>query len=84
MHYKMLQIESLNHCFYNHSDVGIIQSLMVCSTSLGTNDTWENANKKVERTLPPSKAFLIFFFLAQRAIGRLGVRKRARTGAGSE
>ena len=34
--------------------------------------------------LPPPQAFLIFFSLAQRAFGRLGVNKKAREGAGSE
>ena len=34
--------------------------------------------------VPPSQAFLIFSLIAERAIGRLGVNKRARAGAGSE
>ena len=43
-------------------------------------------NKKNKSVLdqPHPQAFLIFFCLAQRTIGRLGVNKRARAGAGSE
>ena len=50
-------------------------------------DEFKNAcfTLKTQQMLPPPHSFLtFFFFLAQKAIARLGENKRARAGAGSE
>ena len=53
---------------------------LVCPTSLGANDTWENANKKVDRTLPLPQAFLIFF-LSIKSDWETGSEKKGASGS---